>query len=117
MKAKPFVVFTFLCALVLTASLAYFFPPGNAWSPSTLFTLAILALTAELMVFLLPEGAQGSISFIPYMTTVLLVPNASGLIAILSARAIAGATRKLEPLKFIFNCSQLLLSYGVAIAI
>jgi putative nucleotidyltransferase with HDIG domain len=93
------------------------YPYGDDWSASNLFILTGLALTAELMGFLLPRGASGSISFIPYMTAVLLVPNVSALVVILVARTIAEAARRNSLLKLIFNCSQLVLSYGFAVGV
>jgi putative nucleotidyltransferase with HDIG domain len=117
MRPSTFVQLTCLTSLLVAAAVWHFFPGDIGWSSSTLFILTGLALAAELMIFLLPRGASGSISFIPYMTTVLLVPNAMALVVIVLARTIAEAARRTSSLKLIFNCSQLLLSYGLAVAL
>lgn len=79
-------------------------------------TLAALALTAELLAYLMPRGATGSIAFIPYIAIVLLVPNYSALAAIVCAGVIGQLARQRNPVKFAFNCAQLAISYGGGIA-
>ncbi len=69
------------------------------------------------MVFLLPRGATGSISFIPYMTAVLLVPNFAALAAIGLANAIAEIAKRRGVIKFAFNTAQLIVTYAIAIAV
>lgn len=115
MRTKSFVQFVCISALLVAALVWQYLPAGNAWNLATLCTLATLALTAELMGFLLPRGAAGSISFIPYLTIVLLVPNFAALVAVVSAGAIAELSRKRNALKFLFNCGQQVLTYGAAI--
>jgi putative nucleotidyltransferase with HDIG domain len=116
MRAKTFVQLVCLCALITGAFVWRVLPPPADWSSGTLATLAALALTAELMGFLLPRGAAASISFIPYVTTVLLVPNFAALVAIVGVGAIAELSRQRNSLKFLFNCAQQILTYGGAIA-
>jgi uncharacterized domain HDIG len=89
--------------------------PVDAGSTGTVITLALLALTAESLGFLLPRGASGAMSFVPYMTAVLLMPNASALIAIGSARIVTQLARRKGVANFVFNLSQLLVSYSFAI--
>jgi putative nucleotidyltransferase with HDIG domain len=97
------------------ALLVYTIPIGSHSTFTTLGTLAALALTAELMGFLLPGGVTASISFIPYVTAVVLAPDASALATIVVSGAIAHLSRDRTPLKFVFNCSQQVITYGTAI--
>ena len=115
MKPKSFVQLVCCFAVAATALLAHFAPAAGDWSLATVVTLAVVALTAELMGFLLPRGAGGSISFIPYMTAVVLVPNVAALFAIVGARAIVELARRRPAVKFFFNTGQLLLTYAIAI--
>ena len=117
MKVNRFV--NLICLLAIFAALLLWLqvPPAASWNFGTIATLAALAITAELMGFLLPRGAAGSISFIPYMTTVLLVPNFAALGAIVGSRAVVEVVRGRGPLKITFNTAQLLLTYSVAIGI
>lgn len=116
---KPRNYIQLVCAIALAAGTALYFvaPPADDFSIGTIATLAVLALVAELMVFLLPRGATGSISFVPYMATLMLVPNFAALAAVGSANAIAQIAKRRGPLKIAFNSSQLVLSYAVAIAV
>jgi putative nucleotidyltransferase with HDIG domain len=104
-------------AILATAGLWHYVPPVEDGRFVTVAILALLALTAELMAFLLPHGAVGTLSFIPYMTAVVLVPNVSALAAIVGARSIAEYARAKGGLKFVFNLSQLVLTYALAISV
>ena len=117
MKVNRFV--NLICLLAIFAALVLWqqVPPAADWNYGTIATLAALAITAELMVFLLPRGAAGSISFIPYMTAVLLVPNFAALGVIVGSRAVLELVRARGVLKVVFNTAQLLLSYSVAIGV
>ena len=117
MRTKTFVQLVSLGALLVAAWLWRSMPADAATNISTLGTLATLALTAELMAFLLPGGVVGSIAFIPYVTTVLLSPNALGLLAIVGSGAIAKLSRQRNIQKFVFNCAQQTLAYGCAIVV
>ena len=117
MKPKSFVQLICCLAVVATALLAHYAPVAGDWSLATVVTLAVVALTAEFMGFLLPRGAGGSISFIPYMTAVVLVPNAAALLAIVGARAIVEFARRRPAVKFFFNTGQVLLTYALAIMV
>lgn len=117
MKTKSFIQLVCLLAIVASAALWYIAPPAADFSMGTIGTLAFLALIAELMTFLLPRGAAGSISFIPYMATLMLVPNFAALAAVGGANAIAEIAKRRGGLKVLFNSTQLLLSYAIAIGV
>src|SRR3982074_1422273 len=117
MKPKFFVQLIWLLGLIATGVLAHFAPATGDGSLGTVVTLGVVALTAEFMSFLLPRGAGGSISFIPFMTAVVLVPNTGALMAIVGARAVAEFGRRRPPLKFFFNIGQVLLTYALAILV
>jgi putative nucleotidyltransferase with HDIG domain len=114
MKANRFVNLICLLAVFAAVLLWHQAPPASGWNFGTIATLAALAITAELMGFLLPRGAAGSISFIPYMTAVLLVPNFAALGAIVGSRAAIEIARRRSIIKITFNTAQLLLTYSVA---
>src|SRR3954464_15534966 len=115
MKVNRFVYLVCVMAVCAAIGLWQYAPPAGDWSVATIATLAALAITAELLGFLLPRGAAGSISFIPYMTAVLLVPNFAALGAIVGSRAVIEVVRGRSALKVTFNTAQLLLTYSVAI--
>jgi putative nucleotidyltransferase with HDIG domain len=117
MKAKSFVRHISIVAALASAGLWYAAPPADDWTIGTVATLAALALMGELMGFILPRGASGSIAFIPYMTTVLLVPNFAALAAIAAARILSEVAKRREAVKLVFNTAQLLLAYAIAIIV
>ena len=117
MKTKHFIQLVCVLSVVASAALWYMAPPASDFSVGTIGTLALLALVAELMGFLLPRGAAGSISFIPYMATLMLVPNFAALAAVGGANAIAEIAKRRGSLKLVFNSAQILLSYAIAIVV
>jgi putative nucleotidyltransferase with HDIG domain len=117
MRVNTFVQLVCLCALALGALVWHFYPADDQLTGATLLTLAVLALTAEFMGYLLPRGATSSISFVPYLTTLLLVPNFSALVAVVGAGSIAQLSKRNPAVKRLFNCCQLAVAYGCAIAV
>jgi len=115
MRAKTFVQFICLCALIVSALTWRIAPAEQQWNAATLATLSALALTAEFLGYLLPRAAWSSISFIPYLSIVLLVPNFSALVTIVATASIAELSKRREGLKTLFNISQLSLAYGTAL--
>jgi putative nucleotidyltransferase with HDIG domain len=111
MRTKTYAQFICLSALLMGALVWHLVPAGATSSSAALWTLAALAVTAELLAYLMPRDSTASIAFIPYIATVLLVPNASALVAILGAGAIAQLARQRNMLKFFFNCAQVTLTY------
>jgi putative nucleotidyltransferase with HDIG domain len=117
MRTKTFVEVICLAALVIGAVAWRLLPAEQDWNAATLVTLATLALTAEILGYLLPRAAWSSISFIPYLSTILLVPNFSALATIVLTASIAELSRRREGLKAVFNVCQLALAYGIALLI
>ncbi|MDB4917699.1 MAG: hypothetical protein JWM95_5343 [Gemmatimonadetes bacterium] len=117
MRPSSFIRVVCVLAAVAACALWMYAPPDPDWSVRTVGTLAAFALTGELMAFLLPKGASGSIAFIPYMTAVLLVPNFAALLAIPVARLIGEMARRKDPKKTLFNIGQLTCAYSVAILV
>jgi putative nucleotidyltransferase with HDIG domain len=115
MKANNFV--KLVCALAIAAACVLWrvAPPSGDWSLGTIAILTAFALTGELIAFLLPRGASGSIAFVPYMTAVMLVPNFAALLAIPAARFLGETAQKKDPKKTLFNIAQLTLAYSIAI--
>lgn len=107
-----------ICALAVAGGYVL---KATAGMPSdhygTLATLACLALTAELLAFVLPRGARGSLAFIPYVATVLLVPSFYALIAVALVKTVAEIAGKRERLRQIFNVAQLTITICTTILV
>jgi putative nucleotidyltransferase with HDIG domain len=107
-----------ICALALGGGyILHGVTPGVPSELPTLATLACLALTAELLAFVLPRGARGSIAFIPYIATVLLVPTFGALATVAIVKAIAEFAGKRERVRQIFNVAQLALTICITILV
>lgn len=108
-----------ICSLALAGG--YFLQLAAPGVPkehiSVLATLACLALTAELLSFVLPRGARGSIAFIPQIATVLLVPSFAAIITIAAVKMLAEVAGKRELVRQIFNVAQLSLTLCVAVLV
>lgn len=115
MKANSFIKLVCVLAVAAAYALWRIAPPSGDWALGTVAILAAFALTGELIAFLLPRGASGSIAFVPYMTAVMLVPNFAALLAIPAARFLGEAAQKKDPKKTLFNVAQLTLAYSLAI--
>jgi putative nucleotidyltransferase with HDIG domain len=119
-KTKPFVQLVCILACVASVLVWQTSPVGEDFSLATIGTLALLALLAllaELMIFLLPQGATGSISFIPYIAAFVLVPNVAALVAIGATNSLADIAKRRGSQKVLFNSAQLVISYALAITL
>jgi putative nucleotidyltransferase with HDIG domain len=79
--------------------------------------LSLLAVIAECLVFLLPISARGSIAFIPYFATILVVPSWMALVVIAAVKLITDTIARRETIKNIFNAAQHSLFLGLAILV
>jgi putative nucleotidyltransferase with HDIG domain len=115
MKTKAYIQLVALTAVLTIAVVLRWYPGESHSTFTTLGTLGALALTADLLGFLLPGGVTGSISFIPYITAVILAPDLYAVLAVVTSGAIAQLSRDRSLQKFVFNCSQLAVTYGCAV--
>ena len=117
MNTKSFVFLSACMALAAAAVVAAVAPAHPGIATNALIALAVLALTADFVGFLLPRQAGGSISFIPFMTMVLVEPSLSALACIAVTQSLAQMARRPASSKAVFNVSQVVLSYSAAIAV
>ncbi len=108
---------TAVAAFAATALLYANSPPLPRDGFQTLVVLAVLALVAELLSFLLPHGARGSIAFIPYLASALIVPHWYSVVAIVVVSAITQIVIKSQFDRGLFNIAQHALTLGVAILV
>ncbi len=76
-----------------------------------------LALGAELLTHLLPHGARGSIAFIPYLASVLVVPHWEALLTMFCVASITQVAMKMRPERAVFNVAQHMLTLAIAILV
>ena len=77
--------------------------------------LAVLAILAELLGFLLPRATKGSIAIVPYLAMAILVPNWLAIATVLIVKTITEAANRTAIHKAVFNVAQLGVSMSAAI--
>src|SRR5687767_8581271 len=77
--------------------------------------LSGLAIVAELLGFLLPSAARGSIAFIPYLAAVFLAPSWVTIAAVVVVKAVSDRLAGAQPIKAAFNVAQHALALTLAI--
>jgi hypothetical protein len=80
----------------------------------SLFLLGALALTAELLGFVMSSAVVGSIAVIPYLAMVLVVPSWASVLGIVSVRTISEC-RSRSAIRSVFNIAQHALAASVAV--
>ncbi len=89
-------------------------PATESQEYAAIVVLATLALIAELLSFLLPKGALGSISSIPALAAIFVSPSWNTVVAIAIVKTIVESTRRADFEKAVFNIAQYALSMGLA---
>src|SRR5438045_68005 len=65
--------------------------------------LSALAIVGELLAYVLSRQARGSIAFIPYLATVLIVPSWLAVVAVIVVKLLTEARANVAPVKATFN--------------
>ena len=79
--------------------------------------LAVLGLVAELLGFALPRSAGGSLSFIPYLAAVVIVPRWEVPVGVAILRLLLDLAARRSPEKALFNGAQHAVSQSAALAV
>src|SRR3954462_8569730 len=79
--------------------------------------LCCFALIADLLLFLLPQGASGSIASIPTLCVVIAVPSWQTVAVLAIEKAIAESARRADFEKAVFNIAQGAVAIGLAILV
>jgi HD-GYP domain-containing protein (c-di-GMP phosphodiesterase class II) len=116
-KATVFYIVTVIAFAGLAFAVLYrvapTLPEGSAVAVAL---LAVLAILAEVLSFLLPRAAaRGSIAIVPYLAMAILVPNWLAILAVVTVKAIMGAANRIVVHKAVFNVGQMAFSLSVAI--
>jgi hypothetical protein len=78
--------------------------------------LSALAILAELLGFLLPSGARGTVAYIPYLAAVLVAPSWVTIVAVCGVKVLTERFAGVTPIKAVFNAAQHCLALSLAIA-
>ena len=87
---------TAVISLALTGGIALYLRAPHVSSEQlfAILLLSVLAVVAELLGFVLPNSARGSIAFIPYLACALVVPTWATVAAVVVVRALVEVTQR-----------------------
>jgi putative nucleotidyltransferase with HDIG domain len=114
-KTTAYVIVVTLIAIVWGA-LTY--QHSTALTPAMVqdaLILSVLAIAGEMLSFMLPRSAAGSIAFIPYFASAIVVPGWPSVAFVVVIRASLELMARRTPTKAVFNVSQQALMQLVAI--
>src|SRR5882672_9956312 len=94
-----------LAALVWTLLMYRSAPSAPTSMISDALILCGLAVSAELLRFLLPQAATGSIGFIPYFAAAVVVPGWPSVVSVVLVKAAVELWTRREPIKALLNIS------------
>jgi putative nucleotidyltransferase with HDIG domain len=104
-----------VAALLAVAGLYWAAPRVPPEAVTAVAVLSGLAIVAELLGFLLPSAARGSIAFIPYLAAVFLAPNWVTIAAVVVVKGAGDRLAGAQPIKAAFNVAQHTLALTLAI--
>ena len=84
---------------------------------SDALVLCALAISAELLRFLLPRSASGSIGFVPYFAAAIVVPAWPSVAAVVLVKATAELIARKAPIKALLNVAAHAVMQLVVIAV
>src|SRR5437867_13047106 len=108
---------TAIAIAALTSGLGLFFraPVVTREDFFAILLWSVLAIVAELLGFVLPNSARGSIAFIPYLACALVVPSWSTIIGVVVVKALVEATNRNKISSSLLNVALHALSVSGAI--
>src|SRR5438874_1543471 len=108
---------TAIAIAALTSGLGLFFraPVVTREDFFAILLLSILAIVAELLGYVLPNSARGSIAFIPYLACALVVPSWATVVGVAIVKAVVEAGRRTKIGATLLNVALHALTVSVAI--
>lgn len=111
-------VWLVVAATVASTGLMYVSSPNVAPSAVTdALLLCALAITAELLGFLLPRAATGSIGFIPYFASAIVIPQWPSVVAVILVKAAVEIWSRRPLIKAALNISAHALGEVMAVTV
>src|SRR3954463_777895 len=107
---------TLVTAAVLVVGIMYWVNPSyDGKELKALAFLAIVAIASEMMSFALAREGRGTIAYIPYFASVILVPSWLAVVCVALIKLLMELLSRIDLRKAIFNSAVHLLMIGAAI--
>ena len=107
-----------IIVVVAAIAVAFLLPASRLDANEEVIALAALfalAVLAELLPFALPKGAGGATSSMPILAAVLVAPSWHPVAAAAALKALIEISQRRTPEKLVFNVSQYVITFGVAV--
>jgi putative nucleotidyltransferase with HDIG domain len=117
MNRKLWLYRTAVLAVAIGSAIALFLrsPRASTEEFFAILLLSILAIIAELLGFVLPNSARGSIAFIPYLASALVVPSWPTIAGVAVVKALVESSRRSKFSLLVLNVSLHVLTVSGAI--
>lgn len=116
-RTSIFVSGVVLAAVIGGIRLYAIAPDVPSGSITPILLLGALAIVAELLAYALSGSASGSIAFIPYLATVLIVPGWAALATTTLIKIALHSARRTPAVKALFNIAQHALTFALAVQV
>ncbi len=104
-RTRVYVAVIGMIAAIITAVVFLVAPASVTGSWTALAVLTALAVAADMLSFVLPQSASGSIAFIPYFAMAVINPAWTTIVVVATVRLLTEAAARRAPTKAIFNIS------------
>ena len=116
-STKRFVFLVIAAAVFATAAVARVDIGFDSESIRAAVYFALIGVLAHVLAYQTPRGVSGNISFIPFLSAVVVAPALPVVISVALAVLFAEFLQKRAPLKAAFNVSQYTLSISLAVIV
>jgi putative nucleotidyltransferase with HDIG domain len=114
-RAKLYIAFLSVLAVACAIQLYGAAPDIPANSVRIVVLLCSLALIAEALGVLMPNSVTGSIAFIPYLASALIVPNWISLVGVTTVRVITEIASRRPVVAQVINVTQQVVTFSLAV--
>ena len=109
-RIQHYVAINCLLALLSVIALYAYRPEMSYAHVSGALWLSGLGILAQMMLFSLPQGAGGTIAFIPFLALLLVAPHWTSVVSVGLAYVVAEALSQRPLIKGVFNVAQMSLA-------
>lgn len=106
-----------ILSLASAASVYLLTPPNDPWGLGAALCFSALGFFAQALGHQIDNGAEGDISFLPFLAIAILAPNLIAVATVGGAVAVTQLIARRSPLKGIFNVAQYMLAVGLGITV
>jgi putative nucleotidyltransferase with HDIG domain len=116
-STKLYIGTVLLAAVAVVGGLYWANPEYGEAEVAALGFLSLVAIVSELLAYTMAREGRGSIAFIPYLASVVIVPSWPAVIVVALVKGMMELVSRVDPRKAVFNASAHGLTLAAAICI